>query len=210
MGSVLIDGYKYSALNYVYAHVSEQFHDDQFEFARHYRHTHDGQLPPDLFWEYVTYKHDLDPHRFDHYHHIICKWIEEVPHHGRQTHSPPPATTSSTSFPPGHTSVDEPASWVLFMAAVILGCTLTIIRRRKKTVSGGASPGADHCPPDRHGDRREPHPASDVQRGVRSGHIAVRHRCCERSSVRSGPGRAELEPNAGMSSVVDSWRVSIV
>jgi PEP-CTERM motif len=112
----------YKILNPIYEHESTQFFTEQRIFAKDYRATHDDAMPDSTFWNYLTYKHNLDPHRFDHYHPIVGRWIEEAT-------SSCYSTTSCTQLPhidPAPRPVPEPQS----LALLGIGIMLLVVYRK--------------------------------------------------------------------------------
>lgn len=133
MGHVSISHHEYEKLNQVFDHESTQFYYHQFELAKDYRLSHDDQLPQNKFWDYLTYRHDLNPARFDHFHERVGKWIEEsetvIPPVVTLPYCPivPPECTPSTPVMPPSLGggfpvvTPEPSSMVLLAIAVIVG-----------------------------------------------------------------------------------------
>ncbi len=115
MGSILlkiVDGYKYGYLDHIYTHENETFFHEQFHFAKIYREHHDGELPHNIFWDYLRVKHDLHPRRFDFYHPIVGHWIEKEPK------------------PPIHIgSIPEPSTIILSLGLVII-CILKLLVKK--------------------------------------------------------------------------------
>jgi hypothetical protein len=133
MGQILIDGHTVSSLDHLYGDRPEPFWSDQFKLARAYRQTHDDQLPPTLFWNFLEYKYSLDPARFTHYHRLAGKWISEIP--------PilPPVITTHSGPPGGQTgppvmtqSTPEPATLVLLAISLVITFVFHLVVTKRK------------------------------------------------------------------------------
>jgi hypothetical protein len=119
MSHVSISQQEFNHLTKVYDHESTAFFHHQDKLAEEFRLTHNDQLPDTQFWHYLEQRHAINPIRFDHYHPMIGRWIEEVP---VSTPLPPPVTMTPppNPGPPQAGSVPEPTSVVLLGVAMVL------------------------------------------------------------------------------------------
>lgn len=132
---ITVDGHSLASLNHRFGDDPHGLFSAQDRFAEHYRATHDNALPHTLFWAWLTARHDLDPARFDHWHPMVGRWIEQSRHQAHCGHrgvscSP---VTYVPSCCPG--AVPEPAGWLL-VAVGMIGVVVTVSIRKKITKKG--------------------------------------------------------------------------
>jgi hypothetical protein len=106
MGSVLIKTSE--------PHYSNQELRYEFNLAKHYRQHHDGLLPVNAFWRHLEHRWSIDPARFEHYHPIVGRWIDEnyiLTNQHTITNPPPPPPIRETGVP-------EPMPFVLLLIGI--------------------------------------------------------------------------------------------
>lgn len=118
MGTVhlRVDGIPLAKLNELFDHPHTPWFDHVVHEGTIYAQLHNNELPNKLVWDFFKFRHDLAPHRFDHWHPHLGKLIErsEQPHGCEDTHVVvPPIPCDSTSTP-------EPSSLLLGFIAIVI------------------------------------------------------------------------------------------
>lgn len=119
--------------------LTPPFPDTHAEFAREihlqriFGREHNNALLDDVFWDYSKWRHDLNPHRFDHYHMTVGHIIEKVPRPPPPAPSPMPPVAVVAAPPAvgGMTAgtVPEPGSWLLLALGIVV---LVLMMRRQR------------------------------------------------------------------------------
>lgn len=126
---------EYEKLNTEFGHASTQFYAHERVTVSHYRESHNDLLPNTPFWKYLEYRHDIDPIRFDHYHPLMGRWIEQyekIIGSCPAVLMPPvviPVIPPPVGSPYRVASVPEPSSAVLLSIAVICGAVFVVATR---------------------------------------------------------------------------------
>jgi hypothetical protein len=80
--------------------ITSALKDHELRVGRHYAATHGGELPSNQFWEYMIYRHDLAPVRFDHYHPRFASLLDyaEYIRHLKESLCPPMTLLPNTPY----------------------------------------------------------------------------------------------------------------
>ena len=114
MGSILVDGYKYSELTTIFhSHSNQEWVHNEFKYF-HEVVKETGELPHTLLVDYCVESYRLHPHRFEKYHPWLSKEIEREFFCDHTTcYTPPPNSTQFGTTP-------EPNSLLLGSISLIL------------------------------------------------------------------------------------------
>ena len=132
MGHEPINVHLYLSLTKLYDSEPTSFFHHQLLIADHYRLTHNDQLPNTNFWHYLEERRSINPHRFDHYHPVIGRWILEIPTVPSIPCVPPVCITlpcMPAYKPPNPGVVAEPASGILIAIGIVIVGILLVTQR---------------------------------------------------------------------------------